>query len=145
MMRVLAVMVMLLFFSAPASASPALKDASPRAGSTVSVAPKFVRLTFDRPVAGGGPYSITVSGGGQVWTESRIGVDGGVVTVPLRHSLPSGEYEVSYEVTPPGGVAVAGQYRFELGGSSGTPVWVWVLIGVMTAGAIVTAFRLAGR
>lgn len=147
-MRVLSLVlaaVLCLFATPPASAAPALRDASPRAESRVSVAPRHVRLTFDRPVAGAGPYSITVTGGGEVWSESMIGVDDTVVTVPLRSMPSSGEYLVSYQVTPPGGGAVTGRYRFFLSKVAPTPAWAWIVAALGGAVLLAAAFRLARR
>ncbi|SMD22027.1 copper resistance CopC family protein [Lentzea albidocapillata] len=144
MIRVLLLATALLLCSVPsASAEPALRDASPHAESRISVAPQRVRLTFDRPVAGAGPYSITVTGGGEVWSEPMIGVDDTVVTVPLRLLPSTGEYLVSYRVTPPDGTVLAGRYRFFLGGSAPTPWWVWMVVTLGGVAMLVVAFRLA--
>jgi copper resistance protein C len=146
MTRLLLVMSVLFLCSvAPASASPALVNASPATNSTIAVAPQDVRLTFDRTIAGAGPYLISVTGGGQQWSEPMIGADGTVLTVPLRPAMPAGEYLVSYELTPPDGVQVKGEYRFSLRGRAPTPLWVWLLAGAGLAGAAATAYRLARR
>ncbi|MET9227800.1 copper resistance CopC family protein [Lentzea sp. NPDC003310] len=146
MTRVLVVMSLLfLSFLPAASASPALVSANPGMNSTISVAPADVRLTFDRNVAGSGPYLIAVTGGGQQWAESLIGADDTVLTVPLRPAMPAGDYLVTYELTPSDGVPVKGEYRFSLRGRTSTPWWVWALVGAVVLGAAATAYRLARR
>lgn len=138
------VFVLLCIGSPTASATPTLKDSSPQAGSQLSAAPPYVRLTFDRPVARGGPYEIAVTNAdNEVMTESMIAVDGTVVTAPLR-ALPAGEYTVRYNVKPADSQVVTGQYRFTVGSSS-PPVWVWVLVAVVGTSVVLLAWRLARR
>lgn len=162
LMLAIAVVLALLTAGGPASAAPALTDASPKAEAKLGTAPHIVRLTFDQPVAQGGPYEVVVTGpDGQAWTEAMIGVDENVVTVPLRPLGPVGDYVVNYSVTPPRQSAVAGQYRFTLtkpgpaatdeqrrqaeaiaGGTASLPVWLWVVLGVALVGAVVAGMRL---
>ncbi|MFJ8959804.1 copper resistance protein CopC [Lentzea sp. NPDC102401] len=143
-LAVVAVLFLCVVSPAPASVSAALVATSPRADSTLSVAPQYVRLTFDHSIAGGGPYSISVTKGDEVWSEPMIGADDTVMTVPMRPSMPAGEYLVSYQLTPPGGQAVTGQYRFSVSTST-TPVWVWIAVFLVVVGALGTAYRLARR
>ncbi|MCR3750100.1 copper resistance CopC family protein [Lentzea californiensis] len=146
MTRVLLVVFLLfLCLTPPASASPSLLTADPGTNSTISVAPRDVRLTFDRTIAGAGPYSIAVTGGGEQWSEPMIGADDTVLTVPLRPAMPAGDYLVSYELTPPDGVQVKGEYRFSLQGRAATPWWVWLVVGATVVGVAATAYRLAHR
>ncbi|SER72678.1 copper resistance CopC family protein [Lentzea albida] len=146
MTRVLLVLsFLLLCLAPPASASPALVNATPAEDSTISVAPQILRLTFDRTIAGAGPYSIAVTGGGRQWTEPMIGADDTVLAVPLRPAMPAGDYLVSYELTPPDGVPLKGEYRFVLRDRASPPWWSWLLIGSAVVAVAATAYRLARR
>lgn len=145
-MKQLLALVLVLFFAASptAAAAPSLTETSPRADAQVTAAPKLVRLTFDRKIAGGGPYQVTVTdSGGQVVSEDVLGVDETVITAPLK-PLAEGEYTVSYDVKPPGAAALKGEYKFSFGRTL-SPVWVWTIAGVVAVGLVVAAWRLARR
>lgn len=118
---------------------------SPAAGAHVR-GTECVRLTFDRPVAGGGPYRVDVtSDSGESWTTGPVYVDGTVVTASLRKAPRPGKYHVSYAVTPPSGAAFVGSYRFTVGDSPLAPVWAWLGVLALCGGAVLVALRLARR
>ncbi len=108
-----------------ASAHDVLGGSSPAAGSTVTVAPVEVRLTFaEPPTAQGLGVAVTGPDGASVATGApRLVVN--EVTQALVPLTRSGTYTVAYRVVSADGHPVAGTYTFVLAlasSSAATPV-----------------------
>lgn len=99
----------------PAFADGRLVSAKPAAGARVNKAPEAVRLTFDKPVLGGGANVVNVTGpDGKPWSAGTMGIDENVVTALLSPLGPKGEYVVDYVVRLGDPVPLTGQFRFTL-------------------------------
>jgi methionine-rich copper-binding protein CopC len=95
-----------------ASAHATLDSTSPRAGAVVQGRVQAVRLTFDEAV--GTPAFIAVTGPqGRVDTGGAR-VDGAVVSVGLKDSLPAGRYSVAFRVVSDDGHPVESSYTFQV-------------------------------
>ena len=105
----------ILFAAAPAFAHAFLQSAAPQVGSTVSAAPREVRVTFSEAVEPA--FSkVTVSGppgfGGTGPVTSEDGAR--TLAVPLRRPLPPGDYVVSWRVVSTDSHTTQGTFHFEL-------------------------------
>jgi methionine-rich copper-binding protein CopC len=109
---------------APASAHDALGGTTPAAGSTVTVAPVEVTLTFAEPPTGQGlGVAVTGPDGSSVATGAPT-VQVNEVTQRLVPLTRSGTYTVAYRVVSADGHPVSGTFRFVLAlptGSSAGP------------------------
>ncbi|HEU5474997.1 MAG TPA: copper resistance CopC family protein [Actinophytocola sp.] len=101
----------LLGLATPAFAHAELTGSSPAKGSTVSVPPQVVTLTFNEPVS---PLQVTVTGPGTNWTIGQISVQGAVVTVPVQPLGPPGAYVINYTVRSEDGDDVFGTVDFTM-------------------------------
>jgi methionine-rich copper-binding protein CopC len=102
-----------------ASAHASLESTSPRAGAVVQGPLTAARLTFDEAV--GTPAFLAVTGPqGRVDT-GPARVDGAVVSVRLRDSLPAGRYTVAFRVVSDDGHPVESSYSFQLKAASAAP------------------------
>jgi methionine-rich copper-binding protein CopC len=129
----------------PASAAGQLVSSAPAAGARLLKAPETVRLTFDRPVLGGGANVVTVTGpDGKPWGSGAMGVDDNVVTAVLSPQPPHGDYVVDYTIRLGEPSPLTGQLRFTVAqpGSSGSMSWqTWAGLGAIALGiaALLTA------
>ncbi len=109
---------------APASAHDALGGTTPAAGSTVTVAPVEVTLTFAEPPTGQGlGVAVTDPDGSSVTTGAPT-VQVNEVSQRLVPLTRSGSYTVAYRVVSSDGHPVSGTFRFVLAlpaGSSTVP------------------------
>ncbi|MBO0839477.1 MAG: copper resistance protein CopC [Sciscionella sp.] len=150
----------------PASAHDVLVGSDPKAGATVSSAPRTVTLEFNLPVQNG-PNQVTVVGPGSStdeWQADPKGsatVNGDNVSATVNPLGPAGEYTVSYRVISADGHPVYGEVSFMLStagtgkpdtktaqppAGQGIAVWVWIVAAVVVLGAgLATALRFAGR
>lgn len=132
----------LLVTCPPASAAGELISSSPAEGARVSKAPGSVRLTFDRPVRGGGANNVTVTGpDGQQWQDGVMGVDENVMEIVLRPEGPAGDYAVDYTVSLGEPAPLTGRFTFTLAGApgdTGWQTWAWLAGIVASIAAIAT-------
>ena len=102
-----------------ASAHAVLESTNPRAGAVVQGRLPAVRLTFDEAV--GTPAFIAVTGPqGRVDTGATR-VDGAVVSVALKDSLPTGRYSVAFRVVSDDGHPVESAYTFQVKAAAAAP------------------------
>lgn len=115
---------LVLLVAPPASAHDVLGGSSPAAGSTVTVAPVEVRLTFaEPPTAPGLGMAVTGPDGTSVATGAPR-VEANEVTQALVPLTRSGTYTVAYRVVSADGHPVSGTFTFVLAlasSSAGTP------------------------
>jgi len=95
-----------------ASAHATLETTSPRSGAVVQGPLDAVRLTFDEAV--GTPAFIAVSGPQGRVDSGDTKVDGPVVSVGLKSSLPAGRYSVAFRVVSDDGHPVESSYTFQV-------------------------------
>lgn len=134
----------------PASAHNVLISTNPAKNASLETGPATIMLTFDAPVQGGDINQVAVTGpGGTRWAEGNVVINGNVVTAPVRPLGPAGVYTVGFRILSADGHPVEDQYTFTLtkagngtpasaatgtspsGGSSGVPVWVWIVGAVV--------------
>ncbi|MGW4210445.1 copper resistance CopC family protein [Lentzea sp. NPDC004789] len=131
----------------PASAAGRLVSSTPAAGARLPKAPETVRLTFDRPVLGGGANVVTVTGpDGKPWGSGAMGIDDNVVTAILSPQPPHGDYVVDYTIRLGEPSPLTGQLRFTFAepGSSGGMSWqTWASLAAIALG-IVALLTFAG-
>lgn len=89
-----------------ASAHAALTSMTPAAGSTVTVPPPAVVLTFSEPVSSSFVTVTVTDGAGASVVAGRPAVNGSTVTQPLRQ-LGSGTYSVTFRVVSADGHPVS--------------------------------------
>ena len=100
--------------TSPASAHDALGGATPAAGSTLTVAPAEVRLTFaEPPTPDGLALAVTGPDGSSVATGAPS-VQANQVVRALAPLTRSGTYTVAYRVVSADGHPVTGSYTFVL-------------------------------
>jgi methionine-rich copper-binding protein CopC len=100
--------------AAPASAHTSLKDANPRAGSTIA-SPSRIVLTYEDPVSF--PKVVLADAANkQVAVGAARAVDNRV-TAPVTAPLPNGTYTVGWRVVAADGHPVTGSYKFTVSGS----------------------------
>ena len=115
-MKKLLVLVISLFFIAPASARTSLVSSTPESGAVLDEVPAEVRLKFNEDlllVDSRNPNRIEVVNGiGQVVSGMTV-VEGPEIFTALDLSFePSGEYSVKYRVVSADGHPVEGEYQF---------------------------------
>ena len=115
-MKKLLVLLLSLFFLAPASAHTSLVSATPESGAILSEVPAEVRLKFNESlllIDSKNPNRIEVINVvGQVVSGMTI-VEGPEIYTALDLSFePSGEYTVKYRVVSADGHPVEGEYQF---------------------------------
>lgn len=115
-MKKLVVLLLSLFFIAPASAHTSLVSSNPESGAVSNEVPSEVRIKFNENlllVDDKNPNRIeVVNGVGQVVSGMTM-VEGPEIFTALDLSLePSGEYSVSYRVVSADGHPVEGEYQF---------------------------------
>ena len=104
----------IFFAAAPAFAHAFLQSASPKVGSTVSAAPREVRVTFSEGIEPA--FSkVTVSGppgfGGSGSARPEDGAR--TLAAPLRGPFPPGDYVVRWRVVSTDSHTTQGTFHFE--------------------------------
>lgn len=156
--------LVLLLATGTAAAHDELVGSDPRDGATVATPPARVSLTFDRPVAAEFATITVIGPDGADYRDGAAKVAGPAVSVALRAAGPAGGYTVGYRIVSSDGHPLQGSVGFTVtagappstastpgpaaqsstgAGSSGAPVWPWVLGGaVLVAGGAAVALRL---
>ena len=111
-------------FPAQALAHATLLRTDPAAGTRVRTQPAQLTLTFDqqvRPVSGA--TSVVDEQGGSVTGGEAHSSDANVrqLVIPLRQSLPDGDYTVHWEVVSTDGHLISGVYAIGLGAGGPPP------------------------
>jgi methionine-rich copper-binding protein CopC len=162
----------LLGTATPALAHNVLISTDPANGTSMATGPAKVSLTFDQYVQDANVNQVAVTGpGGQTqWAESPVRVTDNVVSAQLRPLGPAGEYTIGFRVLSADGHPVTGEVKFTLtqagtgtpvsvgtanltgsgtanasGGSTGIPIWVWIVGAVILLGVGLTVALRAGR
>ena len=100
----------------PASAHASLVASTPADGARLASPPGQVQLQFSEHVSIGPGYARVIGADGHRVDTGTPSVDGDVLTIPLRGTLPSGGYVVTYRVTSADSHPVSGAYSFAVGG-----------------------------
>jgi methionine-rich copper-binding protein CopC len=108
---VLAVAALLVGAATAAQAHNILVGTSPGNGSTATVVPTEVTLTFNEPALAVGTEMIVTGPAGQVQTGAAVLVDN-TVTEHLQPGSPAGPYTVLWRVTSADGHPVSGKFSF---------------------------------
>ncbi|KAA9166762.1 copper resistance protein CopC [Amycolatopsis acidicola] len=144
----------MLGMAAPASAHNVLISTDPGKGASLDTGPAKITLTFDAPVQGGNINQISVVGPGNTqWAEGSVEISSNVISAGVRPLGPAGTYTVGYRILSADGHPVSGEYTFTLtkagngtpatanaatgasaessDGSTGIPIWVWIVGAVV--------------
>lgn len=157
----------LLGLTQPALAHNVLISSDPAEGASLDAGPARVTLTFDQGITTGEVNQIVLTGpGGTRWTQGPVEVDRTVATAEVEPLGPAGKYTIGYRILSADGHPVSGEIAFTLTragtgspvqestpagtpappgdtGSSGLPLWAWVLGAVaLLAAGLVLALRL---
>jgi copper resistance protein C len=108
---VLAATALLVGAATAAEAHNILVGTSPAGGSTATIVPAQVRLTFDQPALAVGTEIIVTGRTGQVQTGAAVLVNN-TVTEHLRPGSPAGRYTVIWRVTSADSHTVSGKFSF---------------------------------
>lgn len=101
----------MLVTASPASAHARLEASSPKDGSTLTATPPEIMLRFNEPVKDG-LNQVSVTSGSTDATQGKVEVDGNNVYQPLKSSLKSGAYKVTYKVVSADGHPISGTLSF---------------------------------
>ena len=111
----------LVWLAAPASAHSQLVSMDPADGSTVTVAPTQVVLTFDENIQHIGDAVVVIGPGGTRVDDGPVVVSGTTATERLHPLATPGRYTVSYRVVSDDGHPVTRTLHFVLAGVSASP------------------------
>lgn len=101
-----------------ASAHAALMQANPRVGSTVATSPTEVRLWFSEALEPAFSRAVIAAPGKQDAAAAKALVDPKdrrQLVIPLPRPLPSGRYQVEWNVVSVDGHHTEGDFRFRVG------------------------------
>jgi methionine-rich copper-binding protein CopC len=107
--------------AAPASAHDSLTGSNPSAGSTVTIAPERVKLTFTDEVKKIGLTVLVKDPSGASVTDGEPTIDGTAVLQPVNALTVPGEYTVAYRVVSSDGHPINGRFTFTLDVPSPSP------------------------
>ena len=111
----------LVWLAVPASAHSQLIRMDPADGSTVTVAPTQVVLTFDENIQHIGDAVVVIGPGGSRVDDGPVVVSGPTATEQLRPLTTPGRYTVSYRVVSDDGHPVTRTLGFVLAGVTASP------------------------
>ncbi|MFL5578341.1 MAG: copper resistance CopC/CopD family protein [Gemmatimonadaceae bacterium] len=113
---ILLALLALLVTPAPLRAHGALRRAEPAAGARLSVAPRFLRLTFNEAVEPAVARLELTGPGGRAVPLSRVrqGDSASVLTADIIGPLEAGLFVVAWQVVGRDGHPVRGHYRFTI-------------------------------
>jgi hypothetical protein len=162
----------LLLGAGTAWAHNVLTSTDPPNGANLATGPSTVTLTFDLPVKRQFSTITVVGPDGLHFEGGPSAVNGNVVSAPVRPLGPAGGYTVGYRIVSDDGHPVSGAVHFNLtragtgqgvpaedapgasadtggsaegSGSTGPPIWAWVLVAVALVAAGATVALRAGR
>ncbi|HYP43642.1 MAG TPA: copper resistance CopC family protein [Propionibacteriaceae bacterium] len=147
----------------PAVAHDDLASSSPQDAQQLERVPATVVLTFNEPALALGTQVVITGPSGPVQQGAASVVDD-TVTQPLRSDAPAGDYNVSWRVTAVDGHPVSGSFTFsarqagtgsppgsvavpapQASSSGSSAAWVWLVVGVLLAGTMVSVLRFRSR
>ncbi|MFQ6394916.1 copper resistance protein CopC [Nocardia sp. KC 131] len=149
-----------------AAAHSAVTGSSPENGSTIDAGPARVSITFNEDLQTSFPSLTVVGPDGNLWSKGTPTVEGKSVSVEVGELGPVGEYTIAYRVTSADGHPVSGTRKFTLakagtgvpgpkpgakngatddGGSSGIPLWVFIVGAVLLFGGGLAFALFGGR
>jgi len=112
--KTLALLCLLLFGTAPASAHAFLERAEPRVGNTVRTAPREVTCWFTQNLEPAFSSLVVRDSSGAQVSIGRASVSGNVLRVALK-PLPAGVYKVSWRVLSVDTHTTEGDFSFRVG------------------------------
>jgi copper transport protein len=120
-MVLLAITIVAIVPSAPASAHATLLFTSPAVDGAVPVSPPVVQLVFDQAVVASQSSLRVASGDGVAARVGAVqtGEDSSVLRVPVMERLAPGEYRVEWQVVARDGDTMVGDFRFVVGSGAG--------------------------
>lgn len=111
-MLALAALLVALVVTAPAASAHArLEASSPKDGSTLTATPPEVMLRFNEPIKEG-LNQVSVKSGSTDATDGELEIEGSTVYQPLKSTLGSGDYTVTYKVVSADGHPISGSLKF---------------------------------
>jgi copper transport protein len=154
---VLALLALSSLLPAAALAHARFLRSEPADGEVLARSPAVVRILFDDTVRPGGANAVVRNGGGSVRAgPARVVRRGRVLEIPLRPSLPVGDYTVRWDVVSDDGHDLRGVLAFGVGAGRASPVPTLSAGGgvqpddvvfrwLFFAGLLVAAGTVAGR
>src|SRR5262245_56273336 len=154
---VLALLALSAVLPAAALAHARMLSTDPANGGVLARSPAVVRILFDDTVRPGGGNAAIRNGGGSVRAgPARVVRRGRVLEIPLRPSLPDGDYTVRWDVVSDDGHDLRGVLAFGVGEGRAAPVPTLSAGGgvqaddvafrwLFFAGLLVAAGAVAGR
>ncbi|TSD93460.1 copper resistance protein CopC [Skermania sp. ID1734] len=150
---------LVLLTAGPASAHSIPVSSIPADGSSITVGPPQVSITFNEPLQTSFAALTLTGPDGNLWSHGAVRVDGPTVSVDAGDLGPVGKYTMAYRVTSADGHPVSGTRTFTLtkaghgtpgqkadaGASSsggGIPLWPFIVAAVIIfAGGLAFALR----
>ncbi|WP_225730404.1 MULTISPECIES: copper resistance CopC family protein [unclassified Nocardia] len=137
----------------------------PADGSTVDTGPARASVSFNEALQTSFPSLTVVGPDGNLWSKGSPTVDGNTISIEVGELGPAGQYTIAYRVTSADGHPVKGTRTFTLSkpgngtpgpkadaktasdddGSSGIPLWVFIVGAVVLFGGGLAFALLAGR
>jgi copper transport protein len=154
---VLALLALSAVVPAAAPAHARFVRSEPADGDVLARSPAVVRILFDDTVRPGGANAVIRNGGGSARARpARVVRRGRVLEIPLRQSLPAGDYTVRWDVVSDDGHDLRGVLAFGIGAGRAPPVPTLSAGGgvqaddvafrwLFFAGLLVAAGTVAGR
>lgn len=163
---VLAAALALLLGAGPAFAHAQLEGSDPADGATLPTGPSRVTLHFSDSMQAGFNTLTVVGPDRLAYQEGDVAVAADSVSVAVKPLGPAGRYEIGYRVVSDDGHPVSGSVSFTLttpgpgtgapvatsapaaagdSGSGGTPLWPWIVGGVVVVAAGVAVALRLGR
>src|SRR5215470_15577891 len=116
LMRLLAALLLLVCFTAEASAHASLAFSEPRDGIVLSQAPMKVELRFNESLTAGAVNLIDAAG--RLRSDAVVSARDEAISITLPSGLPDGTQIVSYRVISQDGHPVTGSVTFSIGAST---------------------------
>lgn len=133
-----------------ASAHSVLESSDPADGATLTTAPTSVTLTFNETIQNFEPTILVTGPNGNRYAAGPATARGPQVSVGLVGAGPAGRWTIAYRIVSADGHPVSGELHYTLAasaagtvagtppaastgsadGAGGTPVWLWIGIGV---------------
>jgi methionine-rich copper-binding protein CopC len=155
----------LLLGAAPAFAHAQLEGSDPADGASLSAGPSRVSIHFSDSMQAGFNTLTVIGPDGLAYQDGDVTVADDAVSIAVKPLGPAGRYEIGFRVVSDDGHPVSGSVSFTLTtpgtgtgvpvaagattaaapgeGSGGTPLWPWIVGGVVVVAAgVVVALRL---
>lgn len=106
-----AMLATMVTLASPAAAHARLEASSPKDGSTLTATPPEIMLRFNEPIKDG-LNQVSVKSGSTDVTDGDLEIEGNTVYQPIKSSLKSGSYTVTYRVVSADGHPISGSLSF---------------------------------